>query len=100
MNALKEKIIAKVEEIIASPEYLKRADKIAEELVDYATNGYKDDMKAKLKARLLEMPLSCAARDDMYTNSPLREMVENIITTRLRDSEQRFNEQINGRRIY
>lgn len=100
MNALKEKIIAKVEEIVASPEYLERANKIAEELVDYATDGYKDDMKARLKARLVEMPLSSTAKEDMYDNSPLREMVENIINYKLRDAEERFNERMNRRGIY
>lgn len=46
-------ITAKTEEIINSEEYQKRADQIAEELVEYATNSYKDDMKERLRQRLV-----------------------------------------------
>lgn len=50
---LKLAIQSKVEEIVASEEFIKKADDIAQELVDYATEGYKKDMKDRLRARLV-----------------------------------------------
>lgn len=46
-------IMEKADEILNSEEFQKRADKIAEELVNYATEGYKDDLKARIKERLV-----------------------------------------------
>ena len=50
---MKEKIKAKVEEITSSEEFLSKADQIAQEIVDYATEGYKKDMKARVYERLV-----------------------------------------------
>ena len=33
--------------------YQKKIDEIANELVDYSINGYKDDMKARIRERLI-----------------------------------------------
>jgi len=50
---MKERIQAKVEEITSSEEFLSKADQIAQEIVDYATEGYKKDMKARVYERLV-----------------------------------------------
>lgn len=46
-------IMEKADEILNSEKFQKRADQIAEELVNYATEGYKDDLKARIKERLV-----------------------------------------------
>lgn len=46
-------IMEKADEILNSEEFQKRADQIAEELVNYATEGYKDDLKVRIKERLV-----------------------------------------------
>ena len=52
-DRLKEAIQIKVEEIVKSEEFIKKADDIAQELVDYATEGYKKDMKDRIRTRLV-----------------------------------------------
>ena len=47
-------IMEKADEILNSEEFQKRADQIAEELVNYATEGYKNDLKARIKERLVD----------------------------------------------
>ena len=54
---LNEKIVEKVEEIINSEEYQNKANEIAQELVDYATEGYKKDLKDRIKNRLVDNTL-------------------------------------------
>lgn len=51
-----EEILSKVDEIIASEEYQKKAMQIAEEIVDYATEGYKEDLKKRIYGRLVAGP--------------------------------------------
>ena len=50
---MKEKIQAKVEEITSSEEFLSKADQIAQEIIDYATEGYKNDLKQRVYERLV-----------------------------------------------
>lgn len=52
-DRMKEAIQIKVEEIVKSEEFIKKADEITEELVEYATEGYKRDMKERLRTRLV-----------------------------------------------
>lgn len=52
-NRIKEELKKKVEEIIASSDYQKKIDEIANELVDYSINGYKNDMKERIRERLV-----------------------------------------------
>lgn len=50
---IKEELSKKVEEIIASADYRKKIEEIANELVDYSINGYKEDMKERIRERLI-----------------------------------------------
>ena len=51
---IKEELSKKVEEIIASTDYQNKIDEIANDLVEYSINGYKEDMKARIKTRLVD----------------------------------------------
>lgn len=46
-------INAKIEAIISSEEFQKKSEEIAQELVDYATEGYKQDLKDRIRQRLV-----------------------------------------------
>ena len=50
---MKDKIKEKVEEITSSEEFLTKADQIAQEIVEYATEGYKKDLKNRVYERLV-----------------------------------------------
>lgn len=50
---IKEELTKKVEEIIKSTDYQDKIDDIANELVEYSINGYKEDMKARIRERLV-----------------------------------------------
>lgn len=50
---IKEELKKKVEEIIVSTDYQNKINEIANELVDYSINGYKEDMKARIRERLV-----------------------------------------------
>lgn len=52
-NRIKEELTKKVEEIIATSDYQEKIEKIANELVDYSVNGYKEDMKNRIRERLV-----------------------------------------------
>lgn len=50
---IREELTKKVEEIIATSDYQEKIEQIANELVDYSINGYKEDMKARVRERLV-----------------------------------------------
>ena len=50
---IKEELTKKVEEIIATADYKEKIEQIANELVDYSVNGYKEDMKNRIRERLV-----------------------------------------------
>lgn len=52
-NRIKEELKNKVEEIIASADYQDKIEEIANDLVDYSINGYKEDMKQRIRERLV-----------------------------------------------
>lgn len=52
-SRIKEELTKKVEEIIASSDYQKKIEEIANELIDYSINGYKEDMKSRIRERLV-----------------------------------------------
>ena len=59
---IKEELKKRVEEIIASTDYQKKINEIANELVDYSVNGYKEDMKERIRERLVGNVLSESAQ--------------------------------------
>ena len=52
-NRIREELTKKVEEIIATSDYQEKIEQIANELVDYSVNGYKEDMKNRIRERLV-----------------------------------------------
>ena len=52
-NRIREELTKKVEEIIATTDYKEKIEQIANELVDYSINGYKEDMKNRIRERLV-----------------------------------------------
>lgn len=52
-NKIKEELTKKVEEIIATSDYQEKIEQIANELIDYSINGYKEDMKNRIRERLV-----------------------------------------------
>ena len=78
---MKERIKAKVEEITSSEEFLSKADQIAQEIVDYATEGYKKDMKARVYERLVANTVDAYP---CYGGADLRSIIFQCINERLR----------------
>ena len=52
-NRIREELTKKVEEIVATSDYQEKIEQIANELVDYSINGYKEDMKNRIRERLI-----------------------------------------------
>ena len=52
-NRINEELKKKVEEIIATDNYKQKVEEIANELIDYSINGYKEDMKNRIRERLV-----------------------------------------------
>lgn len=77
---IKEELSKKVEEIIASTNYQKKIDEIANELVDYSINGYKEDMKYRIRERLVGNVLSESAQ---YCGVPLLSIINQEIDKRI-----------------
>lgn len=77
----KEIILEKIDEIINSEEYCQKAEEIANELVEYATEGYKKDMKRRIEERLVGNVLN---EQPMYNNSSLVAIINDVINNRLR----------------
>lgn len=50
---IKEELAKKVEEIVATADYQEKIEQIANELVDYSIDGYKEDMKNRIRERLV-----------------------------------------------
>jgi hypothetical protein len=48
----KDMIVAEVDKILASEEYVQRIEKIAQDLVDYVSEGYKEDLMNSVRARM------------------------------------------------
>lgn len=79
-NRINEELKAKVEEIIATDDYKQKIEDIANELVDYSINGYKEDMKNRIRQRLVNNVLD---EQPYYYGMSLREIINNEINNRL-----------------
>lgn len=77
---IKEELTEKVEEIIKSTDYQEKINEIAEELVEYAVNGYKEEMKSRLRQRLVDNVVSDSPYFGQYT---LTEIIHQEIDRRL-----------------
>ena len=79
-SRIKEELSKKIEEIIASTDYQKKIDEIANELVDYSINGYKDDMKARIRERLIGNVMDESPK---YCGQPLLALINEEIDKRM-----------------
>ena len=79
-SRIKEELSNKIEEIIASTDYQKKIDEIANELVDYSINGYKDDMKARIRERLIGNVMDESPK---YCGQPLLALINEEIDKRM-----------------
>lgn len=75
-SRIQEELKNKVEEIIASADYQKKIDEIANELVEYSINGYKEDMKARIRERLVGNVLGS---EPIYCGDSLKQIIYNCI---------------------
>ena len=79
-SRIKEELKKKVEEIIASSDYQKKIEDIANELVDYSINGYKEDMKARIRERLIGTVVDAVP---CYDGESLVNLINRVIDTRM-----------------
>ena len=77
-NRINEELKKKVEDIISSTDYQKKIDEIANELVEYSINGYKEDLKNMLRQKLVDNVLS---PEPVY-GMPLSALINRIIDDR------------------
>lgn len=80
-SRIKEELSKKVEEIIASTDYQKKIEEIANELVDYSINGYKEDMKNRVRERLIGNVMD---ESPQYCGIPLTVLINQEIDKRIR----------------
>lgn len=76
-----EQIINKMNEMMESEEYKKRVDNIAQEILEYAVEGYAKDMKERIKERLVGNILDSAPR---YDGISISEIVAEEVNRRIR----------------
>lgn len=80
-SRIKEELSKKVEDIIASTDYQKKIEEIANELVDYSINGYKEDMKNRVRERLIGNVMDESLQ---YCGIPLTVLINQEIDKRIR----------------
>ena len=69
---VKEDLKSKIEEIVKTTDYKEKIDRIANEVVEYATEGYKEDLKANIRRKLIN-----GAMDEriVYDGADLRTII-------------------------
>ena len=77
---IKEELTKKVEEIIATSDYQEKIEQIANELVEYSINGYKEDMKNRIRERLVGNVLEMSP---YYGGIDLRTIINTELDRRL-----------------
>lgn len=80
-SRIKDELSKKVEDIIASADYQKKIEEIANELVDYSINGYKEDMKNRIRERLIGNVMDEAPQ---YCGVSLINLINQVIDNRIR----------------
>ena len=79
-SRIKEELRKKVEDIITSVDYQKKIDEIANDLVEYSINGYKEDMKERIRERLIGNVMNEFAQ---YCGIPLIALINQEIDKRM-----------------
>ena len=77
---VKQEFSAKIEEIIASADYQEKIEEIANELIEYSINGYKEDMKNRIRERLVGNVMDSAPH---YCGISLQSLIDDAINRRL-----------------
>ncbi len=77
---VKEELKKKVEEIINTTDYQEKINTIANQLVDYSINGYAEDMKNRIRERLVGNSLSPLPD---YGDTNLIQIINHCIDTRI-----------------
>ena len=77
---IREELTKKIEEIIATSDYQEKIEQIANELVDYSVNGYKEDMKNRIRERLVGNVMD---GQPYYDGVNLRYLIQEEINKRL-----------------
>lgn len=77
---IKDELKKKVEEIIATSDYQQKVDEIANELIDYSINGYKEDMKQRIRERLVD---NAFRTEPTYGGYSLTAFVNQILDERM-----------------
>lgn len=80
-SRIKEELSKKIEEIIASTDYQKKIEEIANDLVDYSIDGYKEDMKNRIRERLIGNVMDGSPQ---YCGVPLTVLINQEIDKRIR----------------
>ena len=78
---IKEELKKKIEEIVASTDYQEKINQIAEELIEYSINGYKEELKTRLREKLVDNVLNPVPS---YTGESLLAIINQIIDQRIR----------------
>ncbi|MFG6378352.1 MAG: hypothetical protein K1W19_08575 [Lachnospiraceae bacterium] len=78
---IKAELCEKVEEIVKSTDYQEKIEEIAAELVDYSINGYKEDMKERIRERLIGNVMDESPK---YSGTPLLYLINQEIDKRFR----------------
>jgi hypothetical protein len=77
---IEKELTKKVEEIVSSTDYQERVDKIANDLVEYSITGYAEDMKDRIRQRLVGNVIN---PEPMYYGQSLKEIIYQCINERL-----------------
>lgn len=77
---IEKELIKKVDEIIATTDYQERIDKIANDLVDYSITGYAEDMKNRIRERLVGGVIEPYPT---YGGMNLKELIHHCINERM-----------------
>lgn len=79
-NRIKEELKNKVEEIIATDDYKQKVENIANELVEYSINGYKEDMKNRIRERLVGNVMDVTPS---YSSINLIDIINDVVSSRI-----------------
>ena len=75
---IKEELLKKVDEIIASDDYQKRIEEIARDIIEYSINGYKEEMAKRICERLVGNVLDPQPN---YDGKSLNEIIARIASS-------------------
>lgn len=78
---IKEELVKKIDEIITTTEYQEKIDSIANDLIDYAIDGYKEDLKKEIRERLVNNVFSA---NPIYYGESLIGTINSIIDSRFK----------------